>query len=499
MSENLYAHIERATPDDCDAVVLEDDAGHTFSWRQLHAATARCAALLRALGAMPGDRIAVQVDKSPQSLFLYLGCLRAGLIYLPLNTAYQRSELSYFLADAEPAIVVCRPQSQAEIRALGAPAANVLTLDEQGEGSLEQAAASMQPDFTTCAVDADDLAAIIYTSGTTGRSKGAMVTHRNLVSNARTLVDYWGFSARDVLLHALPIFHVHGLFVANHCALLSGARMLWHRRFDAQAVLRDLPRATVLMGVPTFYTRLLADAAFGPAVCPSMRLFISGSAPLQMETFQQFEARIGQRILERYGMSEAGMITSNPLEGERKGGTVGLPLPGVSVRIADEADRALPQGAVGGIQIRGSNVFRGYWRMPEKTREEFTADGWFRTGDVGLFDPQGYLSIVGRAKDLIITGGYNVYPKEIELVIDAIPGVLESAVIGLPHPDFGEAVTAVVVPRPGADLSESRVIEHVKRELANYKVPKRVILLADLPRNAMGKVQKNVLRQRYGA
>jgi malonyl-CoA/methylmalonyl-CoA synthetase len=499
MSENLYAHIERATPEDCDTVVLEDDAGRTFSWRQLHAATARCAALLRALGAMPGDRIAVQVDKSPQSLFLYLGCLRAGLIYLPLNTAYQRSELSYFLADAEPAIIVCRPQSQAEIRALGAPAANVLTLDEQGQGSLEQAAASMQPDFTTSAVDADDLAAIIYTSGTTGRSKGAMVTHRNLASNARTLVDYWGFSARDVLLHALPIFHVHGLFVANHCALLSGARMLWHRRFDAQAVLRDLPRATVLMGVPTFYTRLLADPAFGPAVCPSMRLFISGSAPLQMETFQQFEARMGQRILERYGMSEAGMITSNPLEGERKGGTVGLPLPGVSVRIADEADRALPQGAVGGIQIRGSNVFRGYWRMPEKTREEFSADGWFRTGDVGMFDPQGYLSIVGRAKDLIITGGYNVYPKEIELVIDAIPGVLESAVIGLPHPDFGEAVTAVVVPRPGTDLSESRVIEHVKRELANYKVPKRVILLADLPRNAMGKVQKNVLRQRYGA
>jgi malonyl-CoA/methylmalonyl-CoA synthetase len=372
MSENLYAHIERATPEVCDTVVLEDDAGHTFSWRELHAATARYAALLRALGTMPGDRIAVQVDKSPKSLFLYLGCLRAGLIYLPLNTAYQRSELSYFLADAEPAIVVCRPQSQAEIRALGAPAAKVLTLDEQGEGSLEQAAASMQPDFTTADVDADDLAAIIYTSGTTGRSKGAMLTHRNLVSNARTLVDYWGFSARDVLLHALPIFHVHGLFVANHCALLSGARILWHRRFDAQAVLRDLPRATVLMGVPTFYTRLLADPAFGPAVCPSMRLFISGSAPLQMDTFQQFEARMGQRILERYGMSEAGMITSNPLEGERKGGTVGLPLPGVSVRIADEEDRVLPQGAVGGIQIRGSNVFRGYWRMPEKTREEFT-------------------------------------------------------------------------------------------------------------------------------
>jgi malonyl-CoA/methylmalonyl-CoA synthetase len=498
MSENLYAHIERATPSDAGAVVLEDDAGRTWSWRELHAATARYAALLRALGAVSGDRVAVQVEKSPQSLFLYLACLRAGLTYLPLNTAYQRGELGYFVGDAEPAIVVCAPQSQADIRTLCAPGAKLLTLDERGQGSLAEAAASLQPEFTTVAVEPDELAAIIYTSGTTGRSKGAMVTHRNLLSNARTLVEYWGFSGRDVLLHALPIFHVHGLFVANHCALLSGARMLWHRRFDAKDVLRDLPRTTVLMGVPTFYTRLLAEPAFGPAVCPRMRLFISGSAPLLMETFQQFEARMGQRILERYGMSEAGMITSNPLDGERRGATVGLPLPGVSVRIAGDDDRPLPEGATGGIQIRGSNVFRGYWRMPERTREEFTADGWFRTGDVGRFDAQGYLSIVGRAKDLIITGGYNVYPKEIELVIDAMQGVLESAVIGLPHPDFGEAVIAVVVARPGAELSELQIIQHVKAQLANYKVPKRVILLPDLPRNAMGKVQKNVLRQRYG-
>ena len=499
MSENLYAHIERATPADPDTVVLEDDAGSSVSWRQLHVATARYAALLRALGAAPGDRVAVQVDKSRQSLFLYLACLRAGLTYLPLNTAYQRSELSYFLADAEPAVVVCRPPLQAEIRALGARAARLLTLDEDGGGSLEPAAASMPDDFTTADVGPDDLAAIIYTSGTTGRSKGAMVTHRNLVSNARTLVEYWGFGTRDVLLHALPIFHVHGLFVANHCALLSGARMLWHRKFDAKAVLRDLPRATVLMGVPTFYTRLLAEPAFAPAACPQMRLFISGSAPLLLETFQQFEARMGQRILERYGMSEAGMITSNPLEGERRGGTVGLPLPGVSVRVADEEDRPLPGGQIGGIQIRGANVFRGYWRMPEKTHTEFTADGWFRTGDMGRFDAQGYLAIVGRAKDLIITGGYNVYPKEIELAIDAIPGVIESAVIGLPHPDLGEAVTAVVIPRPGAEVTELQIIQHLKVELANYKVPKRVIVLPDLPRNAMGKVQKNVLRQRYGA
>jgi malonyl-CoA/methylmalonyl-CoA synthetase len=498
MSENLYAHIERATPADPETVVLADDAGRSFTWRELHAATARYAALLRGMGAQPGDRVAVQVEKSPESLLLYLACVRAGLTYLPLNTAYQRGELTYFLGDAEPAVVVCAPQSRDEIASLAGPAAKVLTLDEHGAGSLPDSAASLPPDFATVQIGPDDLAAIIYTSGTTGRSKGAMVTHRNLVTNARALVECWGFTSSDVLLHALPIFHVHGLFVANHCALLSGARMLWHRRFDAKAVLRELPQATVLMGVPTFYTRLLAEPGFTPAAAARVRLFVSGSAPLALDTFQQFEARMGQRILERYGMSEAGMITSNPLHGERRGGTVGLPLPGVSVRIADDADRPLPQEATGGIQISGSNVFRGYWRMPEKTREEFTADGWFRTGDVGRFDAQGYLSIVGRAKDLIITGGYNVYPKEIELALDALPGVLESAVVGIPHPDFGEAVTAAVVARAGAELSESGIIRALKAQLANYKVPKRVILLAELPRNAMGKVQKNVLRERYG-
>jgi malonyl-CoA/methylmalonyl-CoA synthetase len=504
MSANLYAHIEHATPADRHTIFLEDDGGFLeddgsahFSWDDLHAATARYAAALTGLGAVPGDRVAVQVEKSPQSLFLYLACLRAGLTYLPLNTAYRRGELGYFIADAEPAIVVCAPQSRDEIRDLSGKG-TLLTLDENGEGSLAEIAASKPPEFSTAAVGPDHLAAIIYTSGTTGRSKGAMVTHRNLVSNARTLVAYWKFNARDVLLHALPIFHVHGLFVANHCALLAGARMLWRRKFDAKAVLRDLPRATVLMGVPTFYTRLLAEPGFGRAVCESVRLFVSGSAPLLMDTFQQFEARVGQRILERYGMSEAGMITSNPVDGERKGGTVGLPLPGVSVRIADETDRALPPEATGSIQIRGDNVFLGYWRMPEKSREEFSADGWFRTGDMGQFDTQGYLSIVGRAKDLIITGGYNVYPKEIELLIDAMPGVLESAVIGVPHPDFGEAVTAVVVARADAQPSETQIIQHVKAQVANYKVPKRVILVPDLPRNAMGKVQKNILRQRFG-
>jgi malonyl-CoA/methylmalonyl-CoA synthetase len=498
MSSNLYAQVERAIPADLEAVLLEDEAGRILTWRDLHTSTARYAALLRSLGGRAGDRVAVQVEKSLQSLCLYLGCLRAGLAYVPLNTAYQRRELSHFLADAQPAVIVCPPQSEAQIRMLASPGARVLTMDEEGAGSLAEALAPMPPEFVTAGSAPDDLAAIIYTSGTTGRSKGAMVTHRNLVSNARTLVEYWGFTRGDVLLHALPIFHVHGLFVAIHCALLSGARMMWHRKFDLNAVLRDLARATVLMGVPTFYTRLLADPQFGPQAAPQMRLFICGSAPLSVDTFRQFEARMGCRILERYGMSEAGMIASNPLNGQRKEGTVGLPLPGVSVRVADERDRPLPNGAIGGIQVRGENVFKGYWGMPEKTQEEFTADGWFRTGDLGSFDAQGYLSIVGRAKDLIITGGYNVYPKEIELVIDAIPGVLESAVIGVPHADFGEAVTAIVVPRPGATLSEADIIGRVKAELAGYKVPKRVILQPELPRNAMGKVQKAILRQRHG-
>jgi malonyl-CoA/methylmalonyl-CoA synthetase len=338
----------------------------------------------------------------------------------------------------------------------------------------------------------------LYTSGTTGRSKGAMVTHRNLLSNARVLVDYWGFGERDVLLHALPVFHIHGLFVANHCALLSGARLLWHRKFDAALVLRDLPRATVMMGVPTFYTRLLAQPKFDREVCRNMRLFISGSAPLLLETFQDFQKRSGQTILERYGMSEAGMICSNPLNAERRGGTVGFSLPGVSARIADEKDRQLPDGEVGGIQIKGENLFAGYWRMPEKTREEFTADGYFRTGDVGTFDADGYLSIVGRAKDLIICGGYNVYPKEIELALDVLPGVTESAVIGVPHPDFGEAVAAVVVPKKGSKLDPVALIAELKKNFANYKVPKQIHLVEELPRNAMGKVQKALLRERYG-
>ena len=496
MNHNLFFHIERSAPGDPRKPLLIADDGTRVSWREMHELSARYAALLVALGLQRGDRVAVQVEKSPQSLSFYLACLRAGMVYLPLNTAYQRAELGYFLSDAQPRLVVCRPNSEAEMRGLAGDAM-VFTLDDEGRGSLTDAARDRAPVFETAQVAAGDLAAIIYTSGTTGRSKGAMLTHRNLLSNAQVLVQAWGFDAGDVLLHALPMFHVHGLFVANHCALLAGACMLWHRKFEAQAVLRDLPRATVLMGVPTFYTRLLAEPAFTAQVCSNVRLFVSGSAPLLRDTFEAFERRTGQCILERYGMSEAGMIASNPLHGERRGGTVGKPLPGVSVRVADERDRPLPPGAVGGIQIRGENVFQGYWRMPQKTREEFSADGWFRTGDMGVFDADGSLSIVGRTKDLIITGGYNVYPKEIELAIDALPGVLESAVVGLPHPDFGEAVTAMVVPRAGATLSPAEIIQALKGELANYKVPKHVIVVPDLPRNAMGKVQKSLLRERY--
>ncbi|HEV8645149.1 MAG TPA: malonyl-CoA synthase [Burkholderiales bacterium] len=497
MNGNFYAAIETANRGRLQHVLLETETGRTFTYDDLVRETARYANLLTGLGARRGDRVAVQVEKSPASLFLYLGCLRAGLVYLPLNTAYQRGELSYFLGDAEPGVVVCRPQATELMQNLCGGRSQVFTLDEDGGGTLGRAAAAAAHEFATEEMQPDDSAVIIYTSGTTGRSKGAVVTHRNLVSNARVLVDSWRFGEHDVLLHALPMFHVHGLFVANHCALLAGAKLLWHGKFDVKLVLRDLAHASVMMGVPTFYARLLNEPGFTRALCKNVRLFVSGSAPLQLETFKDFEARTGKTILERYGMSEAGMISSNPLAGERRGGTVGFPLLGISVRIADERDRPVENEVIGAIQVKGENVFAGYWRMPEKTREEFTADGYFRTGDVGMFDRDGYLSIVGRAKDLIISGGYNVYPREIELVLDAIPGVAESAVIGVPHPDFGEAVTALVVAQKEARLDSAAVIAAVKNTLANDKVPKAVHFVDDLPRNAMGKVQKALLREKF--
>ena len=498
MTANFYTAVAVSIDVGPERVFLETDDGKTHVRADLARESARFARLLIEAGAVRGDRVAVQVEKSPACLFLYLGCLRAGLVYLPLNTAYQRSELTYFLQDAQPRVVVCKPESIDLMRELSTAGTQVLTLDGEGRGSLADAAAAMPSEFVTIDAAPDDVAVILYTSGTTGRSKGAMVTHRNLLSNARALVDCWEFSERDVLLHALPVFHIHGLFIANHCALLSGARMLWHKKFDPALVLRDLPRATVMMGVPTFYTRLLAQPQFDREVCRKMRLFISGSAPLLLETFRDFQARSGHTILERYGMSEAGMICSNPLDAQRRGGSVGFPLPGVSVRVANEQDLPLTRNEVGGIQIKGDNVFAGYWHMPEKTREEFTADGYFRTGDVGTFDGDGYVSIVGRAKDLIISGGYNVYPKEIELALDALPGVAESAVIGVPHLDFGEAVAAVVVARKDAKLDPAAMIAELKKNFANYKVPKQVHVVEDLPRNAMGKVQKALLRERYG-
>ena len=501
MNANLYSlfesHFSAAAEEPCLLV----PNGPVVHYDDLAVLSARLAHALIRAGCRPGDRVAVQVDKHWQVLALYLACLRAGLVYLPLNIGYQKSELAYFFGDAEPRVIVCRPESLGVIATL-AGAATVLTLDANGGEVLDRA--KDEPDtFASVTSKPDDLAAIVYTSGTTGRSKGAMLTHRNLASNALALVDAWGFTRGDVLLHALPVYHVHGLFVATHCTLLAAARMIWLPKFDAATVIDCLPRATVMMGVPTFYTRLVAEPAFTRDACRSVRLFISGSAPLMPETFDAFRARTGHAILERYGMTETGMITSNPLMGARVGGTVGKPLPGVSVRIVDADGAACADGTIGSVEVKGPNVFSGYWRMPDKTRAEFTPDGYFRTGDVGSWtadgEGRGYLRLSGRAKDLIITGGLNVYPLEIEERIDALPGVVESAVIGLPDPDFGESVTAVVVLQSGQTLTERAIIGALKEEIAAFKVPKRVYFAAELPRNAMGKVQKNVLRKNYAA
>lgn len=500
MSANLYALFASRFPADLETPLLETDEGKTYCYGQIAALSARIANALTARGASPGDRVAAQVEKSPEALALYLACLRGGFVYLPLNTAYQPAEVEYFLGDATPSVFVCRPESEGSMRAIADAAGigSLLTLGHEGNGTLLEAARDASAENTPHPCPPEDLAIIIYTSGTTGRSKGAMLTHGNLAANGLALSRAWAFTAADVLLHALPLFHVHGLFISTHCVLLTGARMVFLRKYDAAAVLRNLSRCTVMMGVPTYYVRLLADASFDRQAAANTRLFVSGSAPLLMETFRDFEARTGQRILERYGMSEAGVITTNPLMGERKGGTVGRPLDGMQVRVADGSDRPMPVGEAGGVQIRGTSVFVGYWHMPEKTRAEFSADGWFRTGDVGVLDADGYLSIVGRAKDLIITGGYNVYPKEIEIELDAMPAVVESAVIGVPHPDFGEAVTAIVVLKAGRSFDESEAIATLKTRLANYKVPKRIHVVNDLPRNAMGKVQKVVLREQFG-
>ncbi|HQD84082.1 MAG TPA: malonyl-CoA synthase [Quisquiliibacterium sp.] len=504
MNANLYALLEAGFPADRSACALEtiDAQGRPlyYSWDDIDRASARIANLLASLKLPAGARVAVQVEKSPEALLLYLATLRAGYVYLPLNTAYQAAEIEYFVGNAEPALVVCAPGSAEWITPIAKQhrVKHVMTLGDDRTGSLLDAAARQPDRFRTVRRAPDDMAAILYTSGTTGRSKGAMLSHDNLASNAQVLKHYWRWRRGDVLLHALPIFHVHGLFVASHGALLAGCKMIWMAKFDPREVVRQLPRATVFMGVPTMYVRLLDEPSFDAQACRTMRLFISGSAPLLPDTFRQFEQRTGTRILERYGMSETVMLTSNPYDGNRVAGTVGLPLPGVEVRVVDEHGRPCAEGEIGAIQVRGPNVFSGYWRMPEKTREEFTEDRFFRTGDMGKWDANGYLSIVGRGKDLIITGGYNVYPKEIESYLDELPGVFESAVIGVPHRDFGEAVTAVVVPKPGATLDEAQLIAALKGRIANFKVPKRVHVVPELPRNEMGKVQKNLLRERFG-
>ncbi len=502
MNENLYSLFAACFPADPQAPCLILPDGRAWTYADVDRASARLANLMLALGLRSGDRVAVQVDKTPEALVLYLATLRAGMVFLPMNPAYQRHEVAYFLDDASPALFVCRPQARALAGELAKAAGvrHLLELGDDGTGSLVAAAAPHADAFATAWRRGDDLAAILYTSGTTGRSKGAMLSHRNLAVNAQALHDTWRFAPGDVLLHMLPIFHVHGLFVASHCALLNGSAMLFEPRFDARRALELLPRASVFMGVPTYYTRLLAEAGFTKASCHGMRVFISGSAPLLKETFDEFRRRSGHTILERYGMTEGGMFTSNPYDGERRGGTVGFPLPCTEVRVVGGGGHPCRPGRIGDIQVRGANVFAGYWQMPEKTREEFTADGWFKTGDLGQWSDDGYLAIVGRSRDMIISGGLNVYPKEIEEILDALPGVVESAVIGVPHADFGEMVAAVVARsgnEAGAALSAEAVIAALKGELANFKIPKRVWIVDDLPRNAMGKVQKKLLRERY--
>jgi malonyl-CoA/methylmalonyl-CoA synthetase len=456
---------------------------------------------LASLGVKPGDRIAVQVEKSPANLVLYLASLRAGAVYLPLNTAYTLPEVGYFVGDAEPSLIVCDPASRPGLEVMAAGSgARVQTLDGAGQGTLAEIAARQPAAFPTIRRADHDLAAIVYTSGTTGRSKGAMLTHANLVSNARTLVEIWRFTPSDVLIHALPIYHVHGLFVAINVLLMAGGTMIFLPKFDAGEIVGLLPQATALMGVPTFYTRLLRHPGLTPDAARNMRLFVSGSAPLLAETHREWRDRTGHAILERYGMTETGMNVSNPYEGERIAGTVGLPLPGVEVRIADpETGVRVADGGIGMIEVRGPNVFKGYWRMPERTAQEFRPDGFFITGDLGAIGEGGYVSIVGRGKDLIITGGLNVYPIEVEEKIDALPGVVESAVVGLPHVDFGEAVTAVVATGGGVHPGEAEVLAALEAELAAFKRPKRVVFVDELPRNTMGKVQKAALRAEFAS
>jgi len=500
-NQNLFVALRSAFPSDIDTIAIEtaDATPLYYTWRDLERGTAMLANLLAHLELPEGARIAVQTDKSVEALMLYLAVLRAGFVYVPLNNAYQSSEIEAFIGDAEPSVVVCSGRNFSWVSkiAFRAGTRHVFTLDDDRSGSLLERAVHHAAEHRPVQKSSADLAAIVYTSGTTGRSKGAMLSHANLWSNAVALKSVWGWRDGDVLIHALPIFHVHGLFVASHGALLNGSRMIWFGKFDAKAVVARLPDATIFMGVPTLYVRLLGEPGLTREACRRMRLFISGSAPLLIETFNDFRERTGQTILERYGMSETLMLTSNPLDGERRGGTVGRPLPGVDLRVVDDHGEACAPGQIGGIEVRGPSVFSGYWRMTDKTREEFTDDGWFKTGDVGRIDADRYVTLVGRSKDLIISGGFNVYPAEVEGVLNELPGVAESAVIGVAHPDFGEGVVALVVARTDAKLDTDELGTMLKAKIAGFKVPKRLLVVDELPRNAMGKVQKNLLRERH--
>ena len=500
MNSNLFTRLIAQTPDP-SRTAIETALGDRITYADLIARSGQMANALAALGVTPGDRVAVQIEKSVEAILLYLATVRAGAVFLPLNTGYTPAEIEYFLGDAQPAVFVCDPARQAALAgAARATGARIVTLDANGQGSLTDAAMAAPETFETVEREGADLAALLYTSGTTGRSKGAMLSHENLYSNAVALQDAWRYSASDVLIHALPIFHTHGLFVATNLTFLAGASMIFLPKFDAERILDLMPRATVLMGVPTFYVRLLESPRLDQQATAHMRLFISGSAPLLAETHRAWQARTGHAILERYGMTETNMNTSNPYDGQRVAGTVGLPLPGVELIVTDpETGARLPDGQIGMIEVRGPNVFSGYWQMPEKTAAELRDNGFFITGDLGMVDDTGYVHIVGRGKDLIISGGYNIYPKEVETEIDAIAGVNESAVIGLPHADFGEAVAAIVVPTGKVALIEADILAPLEQRLARFKQPKRVIFVDELPRNTMGKVQKNLLRDQYGA
>ena len=498
MANRLYdALFGIHTGKDTPFLILPDDRVITHA--EFLAKAAQYAHQITASGLVAGDRLAVQIGKSANALAVYAACVQAGVIFLPLNTAYTGAEIEYFIDNSGAKLVLCDGEKQADIAAIcDRLHARLDVMNADGSGSFDDAARQHPTEFNTVDRAPNDLAAFLYTSGTTGRSKGAMLSHENLLSNSQVLVDHWRFGADDVLLHALPIFHTHGLFVATNVCLLAGCAMRFYAGFDRDLIIRDIPKATSLMGVPTFYTRLLDDPRFDRDLTKNMRLFISGSAPLLAETHIQFEERTGHRILERYGMTETNMNTSNPYDGERRAGTVGHALPGVEIKVCDpETGAELPTGEIGVLEVRGPNVFQGYWQMPEKTREELRENGFFITGDLAYIDDRGYVTIVGRSKDLIISGGYNIYPKEIELILDDQAGILESAVVGVPHPDFGETVVAILVPAQGATPDTDTIKISVEGQLARFKQPRSYQIMDSLPRNTMGKVQKNILREMF--